>query len=340
MAGSPTSAARAATVGSGSAIPFFRDLGIVVPFSANSKSSKEINRGMVYREMYLRLQGQITCTSQNNTPANTQIGDEWGVVKDITLRLNGRDVFKRIDGPALRWLQYYLFGEFPRKALGQIGDSATANPTFDSTLILPFWMPRSANPMDFAFDTSKVSRIDIEITWGNYTDINANASAFTVQPTLDVQVYEVANVGGQFARWNVFPTQDVIAGSTNKYQQKIPVGYMYRSFLIHDSAQEIINVYLESHPTEWLQMPVQVIRDVLGVSRRNSLVPGAFTNTFYLAGATGDDIFHWIYMDFVGHGNNTEAIDSFGLSDLFLEFDTGGATTVTTYPQQLVVPRG
>lgn len=338
MAGAPSAAARAATAAA--AIPFFRDLGIIVPFAANARQSKEINRGMVYREMYLRLTGQLTCTNGNNTPGNTQIGDEWGCVKDITLRLNGRDVFKRIDGPSLRWLQYYLYGEFPRKSLGTIGDATTANPSFDSTLILPFWMPRSANPMDFAFDTSKVSRIDIEITWGNYTDINSAATGFTVQPQVDVQVYEVANVGGQFARWNVFPIQEVIAGATTKYQFKIPVGYMYRSFLIHDASKIITNVYLESHPTEWLNMPIEVVRDKLGVDRRNSTVPGAFTNTFYLAGATGDDLSHFIYMDFVGHGNNTESIDSYGLSDLFFEADTNGAGTVTLFPQQLVVPRG
>jgi len=333
------SAAPNAAAGGGSAIPFFRDLGVVVNYTQNSLVSKEVNRGMVYREMYLRLTGQLTVTQGNNTPANTLPGDEWAVVKDITLRINGRDVFKRIDGAALRWLQYYLFGEFPRKSLGNLGDATTANPAFDSTLILPFWMPRSANPMDFAFDSSKVSRIDLEITWGTHTDVNSAATGFTVSPSIDVQVYEVANVGGAFARWNVYPIANSVAGATNKFQIKIPVGYLYRSFLIRDSSLIISALHLESHPTEWLDMPIQVVRDVLGVARRNSIVPGAFTNTFYLAGAPGDDINHFIYMDFVGHGNNTESIDSFGLSDLFLEPDTTGAGLITVYPQQLVVPR-
>lgn len=323
-----------------SAIPFFRDTGVSVPFVANAKQSKELTRGMVWREMYLRLSGQLTCTAVNNSVANTQIGDEWAVVKDLTLRIGGRDVFKRIDGPALRWLQYYLYGQFPIKSLGKVGDATTLNANFDSTLILPFWMPKSSHPMDFAFDTSKVSRIDLEVDWGNYTDINSAATGFTTAPKLDVHIYEVANVGGTFARWNIFPIQTVIGGASNKYQIKVPVGYLYRSFLISDPSEIITNVYLQSHPTEWLNMPVQIIKEKLGLDRRNSIMPGAFTNTRYLAGATGDDLDHYIYFDAVGHGLNVESIDTFGLSDFYLLVDTNGAGTITLYPSQMVVPRG
>ncbi len=323
------------------AIPFFLDTGTAVPFVANAKQAKEITmRGMVWREMFLRLTGQLTLASADNTPALTQVGDEWALVQDITIRINGRDVFKRIDGPSLRWLQYYLYGEFPRKALGQIGDGATANASFDSTLIIPFWMPRSQHPMDFAFDTSKVSRIDIEILWGNYNNVNGDATGFTVPPSLEVLVYEVANVGGTFSRWNVFPISEVIAGATSKYQVKIPVGFLYRSFLVHDMSNIITNWYLDSHPTEWLNMPDQVIRDVLAIDRRNSIVPGAFTNTWYLAGATGDDISHFKYFDAAGHGSNIESIDSFGLSEFYMKFDTSAAGSIVVYPSQLVVPRG
>ncbi len=322
------------------AIPFFRDLGTVVPFSANNKQTKELSRGMVWRELYIRLTGQLNLAAADNTPALTSIGDEWALVNDISIRLNGRDVMKRITGPALRWLDYYLYGYFPRKALGQIGDSATLNPSFDSTLIIPFWMPRSQHPMDFAFDTSKVSKLDIEIDWTNYTNVNADATGFAVPPQISCSVYEVANVTGTFARWNVFELSNVIAGASSKYQIKIPVGYLYRSFLVHDESEVITNWYLESHPTEWLNLPTPIVRDVLGVDRRSSIVPGAFTNTFYLAGANGDDLNHFMYFDAAGHGANVESIDSFGLSELFLEFDTSAAGTVNVYPQQLVVPRG
>ena len=333
MAGTP--AARPS-----SPIPFFRDLGTIIPYTTNSAQSKELTRGMVWRELYVRLQGQLTCTGGNNTAANTLPGDEWAVVHNVTLRLNGRDIYKQISGRALRWLQYYLYGEFPRKSLGTVGDGSTANPSFDSSLILPFWMPRSSSPMDFAFDTSQLSRLELEIQWGTHTDINSAATGFTVNPTVATYVYEVANVGGAFARWNIFPISNAIAGAQNKYQFRIPVGYMYRSFLIYDQSAVITNAYLESQPTQWLGLPIQVVRDKLGVDRRNSIVPGAFANTFYLAGAPGDDLTHFIYLDFVGHGDNLESIDSYGLSDLFLEFDVSGAGTVNVFPSQLVVPRG
>jgi hypothetical protein len=323
------------------AIPFFKDLGTVVPFVANNKSSKELTaKGMVWRELYLRLTGQLTLTAANNTPANTLAGDEWASLTDITLRINGRDVLKRIDGPSLRWLQYYLYGVFPLKSLGQIGNNTIANPSFDSTLILPFWMPKSQNPQDFSLDTSKLSRIDLELTWGNFTSINSAATAFTVAPSVDVGVYEVANVGGSFARWNIFPISTVIAGASTNNQIKIPTGFMYRSFLIHDPSAIVTNIKIQSHPTEWINMPITFIRDVIGNARRNSVIPTAFSNTNWLAGAPADAIANFYYLDSVGHGADVESIDAFGLSEFNMLVDVSGAGTVTVFPSQLVVPRG
>ena len=87
-------------------------------------------------------------------------------------------------------------------------------------------------------------------------------------------------------------------------------------------------------------MPDPVIRDVLTIDRRNSIVPGAFANTWYLAGAPTDDINHFKYFDAAGHGSNIESIDSFGLSEFYMKFDTNNAGNIVVFPSQLVVPRG
>lgn len=321
-------------------IPFWRDSGLHVPFSANALTTREMtNLGMVWRELYLRIQGQLTVTSGNNLAANMFPGDEWAVVESMTLRINGRDVYKRIDGPALRWLQYYLYGVFPLKSLANLG-AGTANPTFDSTLILPMWMPKSSHPMDFAFDTSKVSRVDLEIQWGTYTSINSLATGFTTNPNVDVHVYEVANTGGSFARWNIFPVSRQFSAAETYAQIRIPVGFLYRSFLIHDPDEIIYLFRLQSHPNEWVELPVQIVRDVIANARRASIIPTAFVNLNWLAGAPGDSIYNYYYFDNIGHGLNVESLDTFGLSEFYMNVDVNGEGNITVYPSQLVVPRG
>lgn len=323
------------------AIPFFRESGIGIPFNANSLETRELtNLGMVWREMYLRLTGQLTCTAANNVAANMFPGDEWAVVESLTLRINGRDVYKRIDGASLRWLQYYLYGQFPLKSLAQLGDGATSNPSFDSTLILPFWMPKSSHPMDFAFDTSQVSRVDLEVVWRNYGIVNSQATGFTTPPFIQTNQYEVANVGGNFARWNLFPISRQFSGAETYAQVRIPVGFLYRSFLINDQSQILTRLRLQSHPNEWVNLPVQIIRDVIGNDRRNTVIPTAFANNLWLCGAPGDDIYHYYYFDNVGHGLNTESTDTFGLSEFYVNVDVNGAGLIVFYPSQLVVPRG
>lgn len=323
------------------AIAFTRDTGKIVPFVANNKSTQELDRGMVLRELYLRLTGQITATAANNIAANMFPGDEWALVNDITLRTNGRDVMKRISGRALRWLQYYLYGTYPLKALNQLGNGVTANPSFDSTLIIPLWMPKSVSPMNFALDTRTLSRLDLEITWNNYQQVNSTATSFITNPQIQVYVNEVTNVQGKFSKWNLFPITSVIAAATQKYQVKIPVGYMYRSFMIHDESAIISSMYIRSGPTEWANIPVQLIQTILENDRRASssiMVTGANNN--WLCGATGDDLEHFMYFDQVSDGHNSESFDTFGLSEFYLEFDTTGAGTVVVYPNQLVVARG
>ena len=333
--------AKAALPSVSPAIAFTRDTGKIVPFVANNKSTQELDRGMVLRELYLRLTGQLTLPAADNVVADMFPGDEWAVVNDITLRTNGRDVMKRISGRALRWLQYYLYGTFPIKSISQLGNNADANPQFDSTLILPLWMPKSVSPMNFALDTRTLSRLDLEISWNNYVNINSAATAFTTNPQIQVYNNEVTNIQGNFSRWNLFPINAVIAAATQKYQIKLPVGYMYRSFLIHDESAIISSMYIRSGATEWANIPVQLINTVLGNDRRaSSSIMVTLANNSWLCGAAGDDLEHFIYFDQVSDGHNSESFDTMGLSEFYLEFDTTGPGTVVVYPNQLVVARG
>lgn len=325
------------------AINFWRDTGKQLLFAPNSRVSVTMDRGMVYREMYLRLTGAITCTAANNIVANMFPGEEWGLIQDIVVRLNGNDILKRFSGAYLRWLNYQLYGTFPLKSVNLLGNSTAANPNFDSTLVVPFWMPRSARPMDFALDTRNLARVDLEVQFGNYTNINSAATAFTTPPIVQAYLHQVTNVTGQFSRWNILPISVNSPGAQNRLQIPIPVGYLYRSFMIYDPSNAVKNVYIESGPSQWVNLPVNVLDTVIAQTRRgNDWLPIVIGNSQGFLGVSGDGWNNWLYFDHCSDGFNAESIDTFGMSEFYIYVDTVNASpaTITVYPFQLVVPRG
>src|SRR5712672_1154051 len=120
-----------------------------IPFVANAKNNDILSRGMILRELHLRLTGQLTVAGASNTAAATLRGDEWAVVKRIDVIANNTDVVKSISGNAQWWQNFFHYEKRPR-ITGVIGDGATLNPTFDSVIIIPFWMPRSLRGIDTA----------------------------------------------------------------------------------------------------------------------------------------------------------------------------------------------
>jgi hypothetical protein len=295
---------------------------------------------MVYREIYLRLQGQLTCTAANNVAANMFPGDEWAVVQNIVIRQNGSDEIKRINGAALRWLMFYLYGLFPIKQIATLGDGATANPAFDLTLVIPLWMPRSLKPMDCALDSRILADLSIDIQWGTFTSINSAATGFTVAPTINVFSLESFNINGPFSRWNIFPITDTPAAANVQENIRLPVGPMYRAFLIQDPSLIVTNLKLLSGTTVFTDVTKAVLRTVLALDRRGVDFNSIIANTNFLAGAPGDDSNHFLYYDHVTDGYNTEAIDTYGLSEFFLQFNVSGAGTINVWPQQIYPLRG
>ena len=175
-----------------------------IRYQAKSKESISLSRGMIFRELYLKLTGSVTPASgAENTQALTLIGDEWGVVKRIDLIANNTDVLRSISGNQLWWLNYFLYG-VPPDVTPALGDGATAEVPFVSHLILPLWMPRSLRPMDTALDARELSDLKVEISWGAFTDIQAAASAFTIDPVLEVHSLESFGAKGPFSQWRVY----------------------------------------------------------------------------------------------------------------------------------------
>lgn len=312
------------------------------------KQIVQLSRGMVYRDLYLRFTAQPTLSAANNTIANTAKGDHTGFIKRIDIVANGSDILRSFTGEQLFWLNRKYYGLNPR-VFATLGDGATANPALDFTLVVPFWSPRSFKPMDTCLDSRELSDLRLEITFGNFTDINSAASAWTAQPAVEVASLESFDIDGPFNLKRV--TQLIVnpTGANTDFRVDVPVGPMYRSFVVNtttggtDTPGLITNFKLISGTTVYLDQSEAVVRDTWHL--RNDVnfqfarptaagigyVPRILNSTFNNHDA-------WYNIDLVTDGYTTEAIDTYGLAEFYFSFNVSAACQITILPDQ-IIPR-
>lgn len=322
-----------------------------IAFSANNKVPESLSRGMVYRELYLRLQGAPTLTNTNNTQAKTLQGDEWACISRLDLVCNTTDVIRSFSANALWWLNYYFYGNTPF-ITSDLGDGATANVPFDSTLILPLWMPQSTRPIDTALDARNLSDLKLEVTWGTYTSINADASAWTTEPSLEVYSLESFNVQGPFNQCRINCIEKTITATSSQFQISLPVGPMYRGFLLNftdagaDDGTILNNLKIKSGTTVFADVTESVLAQVSRQRHGAPLVHNTGANVNYLEtrrGTTYNSHAGWYLYDHVTDGYLSECIDTLGFSEFELELDVtvgSGTTKVFVYPIMVIPVRG
>ncbi len=329
----------------------YRQQGKQVGFSANNRVTADMSRGMVYRELFIRLRGQPTIAAIDNTSANTQRGDAWGVIKKIEVVANGNDTLKSLDGNALWWLNYFLYGQTPRIS-AIIADAATVNPAFDVGLILPFWMPRAVSPMDTALDSRNLSSLEIAITWGDYTDINSAATGWTAEPTIDVWSLESFNISGPFSVWRIHDIEKTITATSSRFQVQLPIGRMYRGFLINttvggvDVSNVLNNFKLVSGTTVFADISAgdnvlqQWVAERLNLPRNFNTTNNAYDP---LRRGDANDVTGWVWYEQVTDGLLSESIDTLGFSELTMDLDVtvgGGTTKINILPMEITPVRG
>lgn len=311
-----------------------------VKFQSNNKETETLARGMVYREVGIRLKGAVTLSAANNTAAKTKKGNEFALIRRLDIVANNTDVIRSIKGVDLYWLNYFLLGGAP-EFCKTIGDGVTANPTFDSYVKLPVWMPRSLRPIDTALDARRLSDLKVEVTWGDATSINNDATGFGTNPTCEISSLESFNISGPFSQWRVYPIEKAITQSNEQFQIEIPVNYMYRGFMMNfteagvDTGAVLNNFKWKSGTTVFADVSGKELHEEYlarnELNRQIDFLPG---NANSLDG-------YYMY-DHVTDGYLSESVDALGFSELTLELDvTAGADTkVTVYPMQIIPVRG
>ena len=320
-----------------------------------AKTSDTLGRGMLYRNIMLRLSGGMTIAAANNLRANLGRGDEWSLIDRVDLIANGTDVVRSFPGWQLYNFNRHLLGSAPRSSAA-LGDGTTANPTFDSTLIVPFAQPLSAKPIDTFLDSNSIADFRIEVVTNPAASVISGTPPSAVNATLDVISEESFGIEGNFSTCRIYPIQQATPGANANFQIQLPVGPMYRGFLINaadgsgpmatDLPNAITNVQVKSGTTVFQDIPWAVLRDVarnrLGFAREKvqnvaapAVVQGAYLDAQRSARAIEDAT---VFLDILTDGYLNEAIDSNGYSELYLEFNCAAACTINVMPIQVFRP--
>lgn len=318
---------------------------------ANQVSIQQLNKSLAYRDITIRLAGQSTLLAANNTVANTLKGDEWAIIKRVRILANSSDILFDITGDQLWWLNRYWFGNKPLITVG-FGDGVTANPAFNSVLVLPFWALRCGKPMDSVFDSGGLTDFRMEITWGTFTDINAAATAWTAAPTLTVSSQENELTPAFYPPLvkRQISQQLLVAGPSTNFRFNLDVGPLFRGMLINacnsgapfpDTPGLITNIRLVSGSTIFVDLD-EVTLNQMGILKAS--IPFAIEKVvttglgFYPSPriSASSDERAWYNLDLVTDGYLSECINTARFNEFYLEFAVSGACQINVLSHEFL----
>lgn len=319
---------------------------IPVTYQSATTVPVKLNRTLAYRKLRLELTGQPTLTAANNTAANTGQGDEWAVCKLIQIAVNGSDQLRTFTGEQLWWLNWFWYGQSPR-ITATLADSATANPTFDSSLVIPFWKPRAFHPFDTALDSGRFNDMQLAVQWGAFTDVNSAASAWTANPVLNLlseeQVLPQNPMDQPKLNWVSKSLVNIPAGANSSYIIPLDAGVSYDSFILNvkkaDASADAGSVTYTSTPASLISSVKLVAAggrvlwdglwsDLVQTSRTEKSMPQTATRR---SAQSSDQA--WGMLDLCSDGRLTEA--AFNPQDMHFEINVLGTCQITILPSQI-----
>lgn len=305
----------------------------VIEFSAGNNVFEKLDRGWVYRELYLELTGVVNISaggSASSAPLNPE-----SIVKRLRIRRNNTNDWYSLDLHALRQWSRIFFPTHGDVGQASIDPSTTGDQTFRSFIIVPLWHPQVAKPLEWALNGIQATDIRIEVQWGNLADLIGDATGtFVTEP--QVIVHKYVHTGGAVPphrgwRLTNMVSESVDAASSNLRLELTP-GEVYRGFLIRTLAGT----------------PAAPVRTVL-----NSLALMSGSETFFeidesaLAhvsplrkdqGRIVDGVYFW---DLLGDGYATEGLDTRNWQEVSLKADVNApaGAKIDIFPAELLPNR-
>lgn len=322
-------------------------------FVVSTKQIIQLSKGNYYRDIILRYTGAITCIAGSNTRANTGRGDEWSLLTNIRVIANSSDVLLDISGSNLWAINRDFLGTNP-KVTSAIGDGATANPSWDSCLIIPFWMFRNAKAGDGQFDSGNLRDFRIEFTFGTFTTVNSAATAFTTTPNVTVTSYEAEDTDPDFTPLyvpRIVTSSKTLGAAVSADRFQLDIGPSYRGFLINilestgvtETPGILTNIKLVSSSRIFREYDEQTLWQY-GVMRHD--LP--FGQVAQAAGVTDNAIRQSTKnnhkanysLDLCPDGFMSEAINTKNFDDFYFEVATNAAYVMEVISYQLLAPPG
>jgi hypothetical protein len=319
-----------------------------VQFADSTVQQFPLQRGQVYRSLLLHLTGAATVTAANNVPANLGRMEAWSLLKNIQIQV-GSNVIRYFSGDELAVMNHFFMPGGPKPLReATFGDGATANPAFDRVLEIPFWSPRVARPDATLLDARVLAQLTLQIQWGTWTDINAQATGWTTQPTLEVwQRYVFAAPGdnqslaGPFATWESNPIVTPYPAAVKGAQIQLNVGDVYRGFLMNTEVNGtdtpgILNEFrLQSGSTVYVDVTENMLREQFALMSGGD--PYGPEGALSVSTKFNPDA--WYFYDHCIAGLLSEGIDTLGFASIVLNNDlTGQANANLHVHPQLIVP--
>jgi len=297
----------------------------------NQPLSLDLPRKNFYRQLILRLTvvDNITTVGPGALFANTP--SQW--LKRIEVIADGRDTLKSISARALLFKDFFNFCSYPRRIVPTLGVGLN---TWVLTLILPFTVPRSIREADCLLDSGRLSTFELRLTGGQCSDL------YSTQPTtrafssasVEVLLHEAIKLDTKPMNPSVYKElslQRQLTATATEFQLLLPVGNLYRGFMIEAIADNvprndiISEIQIRSGTQVFFKAPWNNVKEAN--AQFNNMESVAFDG--------------YAYVEFCPEGRLVDALDSSKLSQLEAVFNAtlvGAVDFISVYPDEIIVP--
>ena len=207
-----------------------------IPFDSGNVRSVELPRSFLYRNIAVRLTGQVTSGGAVAYTVNPEA--PLGLIRKLELVADGRKILWTASGRDLFRLSHLFRGA--EMELGRPIATANQLNSFSATFIVDNNAIRMQLPADSLFDPREYEKIELRVSWGTVADITNAGSAPSVSAStaLDVQVQQTT-VGVEHVAFNrvIQFDEQVVAGASSNFTFNVPRSGLLAGILLRAEHQ-------------------------------------------------------------------------------------------------------
>jgi hypothetical protein len=315
--------------------PLKRRVGSASYTSSGSVSTIELPRNYNYRRLMCRMTGTVT-TAGGTAGGAIHTYAAYRAISRIEIIANGRDTIMSISPEALAIMNILDYGCVP--AFTNPSAITAAAYTFNCSFIIDMALVKSVRPIDTLFPAAGLSTLDLKVTWGSGMDMFTGAVTITSAPISACELVvssfeEVGAIPGGVGVNKLFTIDRTLTAASTNFQIQIPVGNLYRGFLIHTKSDEVpVDTCIDGVRVE---AGTEVFQNWLSNDELldyNKLSHGLETRL------VGYQYLNWLDSD----GFLSEILDTRKLSNLDLTLNValpaGTTRKVQVFPQEIILP--